>query len=98
MCSPSTRVIGLSLSLSPLAHTAKQRPVLVAPDAGRGDPGVQELLETRMAGYLVALAALLVQPKPPALTMLEVVADLHSYGCSDPGEAVDHGADQCLVS
>jgi hypothetical protein len=26
--------------------------------------------------------------------MLEVVADLHSYGRSDPREAVDHGADQ----
>jgi hypothetical protein len=26
--------------------------------------------------------------------MLEVVADLHSYGRSDPRKAVDHGADQ----
>ena len=30
--------------------------------------------------------------------MLEVVADLHSYGRSDPCEAVDHGADQRPVS
>jgi hypothetical protein len=43
-----------------LAHAGKQRPFLVAPNSGRGDPDVQELIETPMAGYLVALAAFLV--------------------------------------
>ena len=55
---PRHRIVG---QLVALAHAAKQRPFLVAPDASSGDPDVQELLETRMAGYLVALAALLVQ-------------------------------------
>jgi len=50
------------------------------------------------AGHLVALAALLVQPKPQSLAMLEVVADLHRYGRSDPREAIDHGADQRPVA
>jgi hypothetical protein len=40
-----------------------------------------------MAGHLVALAAFLMQPKPPALAMLEVVADPHGYRRSDPREA-----------
>jgi hypothetical protein len=43
-----------------------------------------------MARHLVALAAFFMQAEPPAFAMLEVVADLHYYRGTDPGEAIDH--------
>jgi hypothetical protein len=41
-----------------LAHAAEQRPFLVAPNSGCGDPDIQELFETWMAGYLVTFCRL----------------------------------------
>jgi hypothetical protein len=45
-----------------LAHAAEQWPFLLPGNSGRRNPGLQLLVKLRMAGHLVALAALLVQP------------------------------------
>src|SRR4051812_44845659 len=44
--------------------------------------------------HRMLLAALLVRPEPPALTLREVVRHPHGQGGADPGEAVDEDADQ----
>ena len=44
--------------------------------------------------HLVVLAALLVQPEPPALALGEVVLDPHRKRRADPREAVDQDADE----
>jgi hypothetical protein len=44
-------------------------------DPGRGQIFVEKLLEFVMRGHLVALAALLVQPHPPALAVRKIVLD-----------------------
>ncbi len=48
--------------------------------------------------HLVALAAFLVQPHPPALALGVVVLDLHGDHGADPGEGVGHDADQRAVA
>jgi hypothetical protein len=51
-----------------------------------------------MAGHLVMLAALLVQPQPGLLPMLEEIAALHRYHRTNPREAIDHQSDQRSVA
>jgi hypothetical protein len=51
-----------------------------------------------MAGHLVPLTTFLVQAQPPALAVLEEVADLHRYRRADTGEAEDHHPDQRPVA
>src|SRR5258708_36789608 len=58
-----------------LTHGTEERTLFIPTDADRRDPGVQVLLESRMAGHLVALAAFFMQSQPPALAMLDVVAN-----------------------
>jgi hypothetical protein len=54
-----------------------------------GDPGRLEVgLEAVVDGHLVVLAALLVQPQPPALALREIVLDPHGERRADPGKAV----------
>src|SRR5439155_10022362 len=77
-----------------LANAAEERSLLVAANSGGRDPSVQILLETGMAGPLVALATFFMQSEPPAFAMLEVVAHLHGDSGADPGKAVDHCPDE----
>jgi len=51
-----------------------------------------------MAGHFVALATFFVQSEPPALAVLEVVANLHGDRGPDSGEAVNHRPDQSPVA
>ena len=51
-----------------------------------------------MAGDLVLLAALLVQPDPAAASLRVVVLDLHPYHRADAGEGVDHHPDQRAIA
>jgi hypothetical protein len=81
-----------------LAHGAEQWPLFVTGDSGRCNPGVQVLFEGRMTGHFMALTAFFMQSQPPAFTMLKIVADLHADGGTDPGEAVDHCANQRPVT
>jgi len=55
---------GLVRELVPLVHTAEETPLVVADNARRLDVGVQVAHKTRMAGYLMTLAALLMEPEP----------------------------------
>ena len=68
------------------AHGAEEWSLLVTGDCGRRHPGVQILLESRMAAHLVALAAFFMQAEPPAIPMLEVVSDLHRDSSAHQGE------------
>jgi hypothetical protein len=51
-----------------------------------------------MAGHLVPLTAFLVQTQPPALAVLEEIADLHRYRRAHAGKAIDHNPDQRPVA
>jgi len=56
-------------------HAPKQRLFLFRYYAGRLDPVIQMNFQTGMTRHLVALAAFLVQPEPPAFAMQEVISD-----------------------
>ena len=71
-----------------------KRALLVLADPGRLDVGVKVRLERVVHRHLVVLAALLVQPEPPALALGEVVLDPHPERRADPRKAVDQDADQ----
>jgi hypothetical protein len=43
-----------------------KRPLLIAANAGGGDPGVKVFVQTVMAGYLMPFAAFLVEPQARA--------------------------------
>ena len=83
----------MSRPLRPAAVREK-RPVEILGDAGGGEVGVEVQLQFVMTGDGMLLAALLVQPKPSAATLQEVVPDPHSQNGADAGEGVDHGADE----
>ena len=67
-------------------------------DAGGIEIFVEELLELVVRRHVVALAAFLVQPQPPALAVGKIVLDLHPNDGADPRKAVDHDADQRAVA
>src|SRR5258707_1249543 len=48
--------------------------------------------------HLVAFAALLLQPHPPALAVGKIVFDAHGNGGADAREGIDHDADQRAVA
>ena len=72
---------------------AEQGPFAVIADAGRGEVVVDVGLELVVRRHLVALAAFLVQPHPPALALGVIVLDLHRDGGADVGEGIGHDAD-----
>ena len=84
--------------LHPARHGTEQRSFTVAGDPRRLDIGIEITLEQVVAGHVVALAALLVQPQPHAPALGVVVANGHSQGRGDAREAVDQHADQCPVA
>src|SRR5713101_9727990 len=47
--------------------------LLIAADAGGGDPGVQIFVEAVMAGHLVPLAAFFVESQPRAPALLKII-------------------------
>lgn len=79
-------------------HRPEQRALLVLTDAGRGDVGVEHLLELMVGGHLVVLAAFLLQPEPPLFARWVVVADVHRQRRRDPREAVDEQGNERPVA
>jgi hypothetical protein len=77
---------------------AEEGGLAAVPDARRIEIFIKELLELVMGRHLVALAAFLIEPQPPALPVGEVVLDLHRDDRADAGKAVDHHADQRAVA
>jgi hypothetical protein len=71
-------------------------PVLA--DAGRSDVGVEIGFEVMMRRHLVALAAFLVQPHPPAFPLRVVVLDAHADDGADAREGIGHYRDQGTVA
>jgi hypothetical protein len=79
-------------------HAAEEGGLFVPADARGLDPRIEILLEYLMAGRLVTLTAFLVQAQPPALAVLEEIADLHRYRRAHAGKAIDHNPDQRPVA
>src|SRR5262249_52292230 len=79
-------------------HAAEKPRLLGASDICSPDVGVQVVLKAGMAGYLMPFAALFIEPEPPALPVLEIIANPHRYRRAHPGERVYHDADQCPVA
>jgi hypothetical protein len=58
-----------------LTNAGEQPTFFVGSDASGSDLIIEKFAQGVMARYVVAFAAFLVQPQPPALFVLEVVAD-----------------------
>ena len=95
----SLRSKGRSDRILVLPFDARNSGPLGSPvDPGGLDIGVEVLLEGVVHRHLVMLAALLVQPEPPALALGEVVLDPHRNRRADPRKAVDQHPDQCPIA
>ena len=67
-----------------------------------GQPGTLDVfgevtLQRVMAGHLVELAALFVEPHPEPALLVEDVAHVHSAGRGDEGKGEDHHSNQCSI-
>lgn len=80
------------------AARAEQEALRLHGNAGNGDIFVEILLQSVMAGHLVLLAALLVQPHPTPAPLCVIVLHLLADDSIDAGEGVDHDADQSTVA
>ena len=80
------------------ADRAEQRALRIVGEPAAVDIGMQVGFEIVMAGHLVALAALLVQPHPKAPVLHVNVLDLHRERRADAREGIDHQADQGAVA
>jgi len=90
---------GIGCELAGLsASAAEEITVNVAANASRFDIVVQILIKTMVTGDVVLLAAFFVQTHPPAAPLDKIVANLHLNDGADPGETVDHDADQGAVA
>jgi len=69
---------------------AEEGGLAVAPYAGGLEMFIQELLELVVDRHLVALAAFLMQPEPPALAGRVMVLDPQGHGRTDARKGVDH--------
>lgn len=76
----------------------KERPLEFVADAGGGDVRIEIRLGVVMRGNFVMFAAFFVEAKPPAFSVLPVVADVHSDDGADSGEAENHHADERAVT
>src|SRR5260370_40237028 len=77
---------------------AEQGGLVVIADAGRGEIFIEEPLELVVRRHLVALAAFLLQPHPPAFAIGKVILDAHGDDGADAREGVDHDADQRTIA
>jgi hypothetical protein len=68
------------------------QPSFIRGDIGRLDRSIQIDIKAGVARHLVALAAFLVQPQPPALAVLEMISHSHSHRRAHSGETVHHGS------
>jgi hypothetical protein len=82
------------VSLSPLLKGPEYRPLLIAADAGGGDPGIKVFVEALMAGHLMPFAAFLMEPEPGAATLLEIVLHPQADDRADASEGVAHQPEQ----
>ena len=73
---------------------AKKRALFVLADPCRANVLVEVRLEAMVHRHLVVLTALLVQAKPPALALGEVVLDPHGERRADTRKAVDQHTDE----
>ena len=89
---------GRGQRVRPAADRAEQRPLGIAGEPAAVDVVVQVGLEVVVAGHLVPLAALLVQPHPQPPVLDVDVLDLHRERRADPRERIDHEADQRAVA
>lgn len=80
------------------ASGTKQGSLGIIFQSGRFDVGVQVFLGLMVAGDLVKLPALLVEPQPSAFALRVVVLDEHADHGGYSGEAVEHRRDERAVS
>ncbi len=80
------------------AAGAEQPALSVFGEAGRGDVSVQRLGERVMARHRVMLAALLVQPQPPARALRPDILHLHFQRGRDARKGIGEGRDQRPVA
>ena len=80
-----------------LRHSKERSPLLRA-KLRRVEIGVEILFQLVVHRHLVELSALLVQPDPPAFSLRVVIFDVHRHQRPDPGEGVDHEADDGAVA
>ena len=81
-----------------VSRRAKQRPVLVFDDAGRGDIFIEIGFKPGDARRFMFLAAFLVQANSTAPSLYEVVADIHLHDRTDTGECVNHHCDERAIA
>jgi hypothetical protein len=97
--------------VEPLTVELRQAPAVwpILDGLEEGDPpGVCELgtleifsevpLQRVVAGHLVELAALLVEPHPEPTLLVEEVGDVHATGRGDAGKGEHHHTDQGTVA
>jgi hypothetical protein len=90
---------GIACKLSGLtAGSAEKVALNVITDASRFDIVVQILIQTMMTGDVVLLAAFFVLADPSATPLDKIVANPHLNDGADPGQAVDHDADESAVA
>jgi hypothetical protein len=91
----STQFIGLSVSLPGAAGGGAEEASLAAvADTGRLYISVEIGFEIVMRRHLMALAAFLMQPHPPALAVGLVILDPHGDDRANAGEGGGHHGNQ----
>src|SRR5271157_354167 len=88
---------GVHGQLPVLVHAAEERSLLFVGDAGRREVGVHVRLGIVVRGHFVALAAFLVQPEPPAFSILVVVLNPHMNGGAHAREREAHHSQEGAV-
>ena len=84
----------LMATAGPGGDRGKQRGFRLMAEPARIEIGVQIGLEIVVAGHLMTLAALFVEPHPEAALVDEDAFDPHAGRGADPGEGIDHEGDQ----
>src|SRR3954452_9309647 len=87
-----------SVPQTPIAATRRARAVSPTLLTNRCEIFIEKGFQLVMCRHLVALAALLVQPHPPALAVRIIVVDPHRDHRTYAGEGVGHDADQRAVA
>jgi hypothetical protein len=84
--------------VGPAGRRAEEGSLLLIVDAGRGEVFVEVLLELVVRRHLVNLAAFLLQTKPPALAIWEVILDARGDDGADAGKGIDHHTDERSIA
>lgn len=84
--------------LAVLIDAPEERALRFVRDAGRLQIRIEVCLRIVVRGYLVALAAFLVQPDPPSLSVLVIILDTHVNHRRDACERVAHEPEECAIT